>query len=339
VNPVTAPDAPALDFDPARASDLAELLDALPVLVAYVDAAGFNRYANADASRWLRKPVARVRGAHLRELLGEEGYRATQRQIEAALRGEKQEFDRVLLTSDGRIRHAVTSYVPRLRDGRPDGFFVVTVDTTSRVLDEQEHVAATVRSAQLEQLTTEAARVSDDVLQQLYGIGLHLERLQRHPERLAEEAGPVLHALQGTIDGLRSSITGLLLAGGGTSTEGVVNRLVANWTARTGSTASVLVDPAVADLHASDIRPLLTALSQILATAARHGAAPVRVRVGVDEHGQATVEAEGEDWPMAARADFDRMAAAERDDGGRLAVDISHPLVTRVGWQRHPPAS
>lgn len=339
MNPVTAPDAPALDFDPARASDLAELLDALPVLVAYVDAGGFNRYANADAARWLRQPVERVLGAHLRELLGEEAYRAAQSQIEAALQGERQEFDGVLLTADGQIRHAVTAYIPRLRDGRPDGFFVLTADTTSRVLDEQEHVAATVRSAQLEQQTTEAARVSDDVLQQLYGIGLHLERLQRHPERLTEEAASVLQALQGTIDGLRSSITGLLLAGGGTSTEGVVNRLVANWTARTGSTASVFVDPAVCALEAGDIRPLLTALSQILATAARHGVAPVRVHVGVDAHGQARAEAEGEDWPMAARADFDRMAAVERDDGGRLEVDISHPLVTRVGWERHPPSA
>jgi hypothetical protein len=274
---------------------------------------------------------------HLRELLGEEGYRAAQSQIEAALRGERQEFERVLLTADGQIRHAVTAYVPRLRDGCPDGFFVLTTDTTSRVLEEREHTAATVRSAQLEQRSSEAARASDDVLQQLYGIGLHLERLQRHPERFPDEAGPVLESLQTTIDGLRSSITGLLLAGGGSSTEGVVNRLVANWTARTGGTASVFVDPAVSAVEAGDIRPLLTALSQILATAARHGAAPVRVHVGVDAYGQARVEAEGEDWPMAARADFDRMAAVERDDGGRLEVDISHPLVTRVGWERHPP--
>jgi hypothetical protein len=115
-----------------------------------------------------------------------------------------------------------------------------------------------------------------------------------------------------------------------------VNRLVAGWAERTGAAVAVYVDPAVSTLDAHDIRPLLTALSQILATAARHGAAPVRVHVGLDAHGQAKVEAEGEDWPMAARADFGRMAAVERDDGGRLAVDTSHPLVTRVGWERHP---
>lgn len=146
----------------------------------------------------------------------------------------------------------------------------------------------------------------------------------------------MLRSLQDTIDGLRASITGLLLAGGGTSTEGVVNRLVASWAERTGSSAAVFVDPAVTSLGAGEIRPLLTALSQILATAARHGAAPVRVRVGVDHEGRSTVQAEGEDWPASARADFGRLAAVERDDGGRLEVDVTHPVVTRVGWERHP---
>ena len=57
-------------------------------------------------------------------------------------------------------------------------------------------------------------------LQQLYAIGLHLDVLQRHPERLEDEAEPVLSSLQDTITGLRASITGLLLAGDGTSIGG-----------------------------------------------------------------------------------------------------------------------
>jgi PAS domain S-box-containing protein len=321
-------------FDPWSADDLRELIDALPSLVAYVDVAGFNRYANAAAARWLGRPPDQVVGVHLRELLGEEGYRAAQSQLEGAARGERQEFERVLLTADGQVTRAVTTYLPRLRDGLPDGFFVLTCDLTSRVPDESEHLEATVRRAELEQRTSEAAAVSDDVLQQLYAIGLHLDALQRHPERLQYDAEPVLNSLQDTITGLRASITGLLLAGDGSSTEGVVHRLVAGWAERTCTAPAVEVDPSVTALGPAPTRHLLTALSQILATAARHGVGPFRVRVQVGEDGRARVDAEGESWPDAVRADFGRMASAARNDGGVLEIDVTHPAVTRVGWTR-----
>jgi len=321
-------------FDPWSADDLRELLDALPSLVAYMDSAGFNRYVNAAAARWLGKPVDQVVGTHLREMLGEEGYRAAEAQIDAAAQGERQEFERALLTAEGRVTHAVTTYLPRLREGRPDGFFVLTCDVTSRVRDESEHLEATVRRAELEQRTSEAAAVSDDVLQQLYAIGLHLDVLQRHPERWQDvEVEPVLNSLQDTITGLRASITGLLLAGDGSSTEGVVRRLVAGWAERTSTTPAVVVDPSVKELGPEPTRHLLTALSQILATAARHGVGPVRVRVGVGEDGRARVDAEGEDWPTAVRADFGRMASVARSDRGVLEIDVTHPVVTRVGWK------
>ena len=321
-------------FDPWSAEDLRELIDTLPALVAYIDAAGVNRYVNAAAAHWLRRPADQVVGTPLPELLGDEGYRVAQAQVEAAVRGERQEFARVLPTDDGQVTHAVTTYLPRLRDRRPDGFFVLTVDVTSRVREESEHLEATVRRAELEQRTSEAAAVSDDVLQQLYAIGLHLDVLQRHPERLQDEAEPVLASLQDTITGLRASITGLLLAGDGSSTEGVVHRLVAGWAERTSTAPAVVVDPSVSELGPAQTRHLLTALSQILATAARHGVGPFRVRVAVAEDGRAEVDAEGEDWPAAVRADFGRMASLARNDGGVLAIDVTHPVVTRVGWTR-----
>ena len=96
----------------------------------------------------------------------------------------------------------------------------------------------------------------------------------------------------------------------------------------------VVVDVGVDDLGPDLTRDLLTALSQILATAARHGAGPIRVRVVTDSAGHVRVEAEGDDWPHGARADFGRMATMSRDEGGRWEVDVTHPVVTRVGWER-----
>ena len=137
-------------FDPGSRDDLAELLDSLPPMVGFVDGDGYNRYVNAAVARWLRRPADRVVGRHLRDLLGAEGYRVAETQLEAATRGETQEFVRAFLTSDGRVTQALTTYLPRIRDGRPDGFFVLTTDVTARVRAESEHLEATVRSAELE---------------------------------------------------------------------------------------------------------------------------------------------------------------------------------------------
>ena len=54
---------PAGGFDATRAEDLAAVLDALPSLVAYIDSSGVNRYANAAAERWLRRPLDTIVGA------------------------------------------------------------------------------------------------------------------------------------------------------------------------------------------------------------------------------------------------------------------------------------
>jgi PAS domain S-box-containing protein len=319
-------------FDPTRAGDLAEMLDALPSLVACYDRAGINRYCNAAAARWLRRPIETIVGSHVRDLLTEEGYVAVQGRIEAALRGERQEFLRAMPTGTGKVIYALTEYLPRFSDGRPDGFIAMATDVTAQVVAERQHETESVRSAELEQRNVEAARASDDVLQQLYAIGLHLDRLSRHPDLLAEESEPVLASLQATVEQLRGSITKVLLAGEATSTVGVVRRLVSGWSDRTGSFPAVVLEEGVEDLDPETTRHLLTAVSQILATAARHETGPFRIRVARDgDH--ALVVADGEEWPLVARSEFGRMATLVRDDGGTLEVDTTHPVLTRVVWR------
>ena len=114
-------------------------------------------------------------------------------------------------TETGKVAYALTEYLPVQREGRNDGFIAMLTDVTARILAEREHEHESVRSAELEQRNAEAAQASDDVLQQLYAIGLHLDRLSRHPEQLQGKAEPVLISLQETVDRLRASITQVLL--------------------------------------------------------------------------------------------------------------------------------
>jgi PAS domain S-box-containing protein len=322
-------------FDPTRAEDLAAVLDALPSLVAYVDSTGTNRYANAAAERWLRRPRDTIVGSHLRDLLTEEGYLAVEAQLEAALGGEAQVFLRAMPTETGKVTYALTEYLPVRRDGRNDGFIAMLTDVTARIPAEREHEHASVRSAELEQRNAEAVQASDDVLQQLYAIGLHLDRISRHPEQLQGQAQPVLISLQETVDQLRGSITKVLLGGEASSTAGVIRQLVAGWADRTGNHPALVLEDGVDDLSPATTRHLLTAISQILATAARHETGPFRINVAAVD-GHAVVTADGEDWPRVAQSEFGRMSTLVRDDGGSLEVDTTHPVLTRVTWRSAP---
>ena len=323
---------PAGGFDATRAEDLAAVLDALPSLVAYIDSSGVNRYANAAAARWLRRPLDTIVGTHARDLLTEEGYVAVQAPFEAALRGERQEFLRAMPTETGKVVYALTEYVPVLRDGRPDGFISMLTDVTARIEAEREHEHESVRSAELEQRNAEAVQASDDVLQQLYAIGLHLDRLSRHPEQLEGQAAPVLASLQETVDQLRGSITKVLLGGEASSTAGAIRQLVAGWADRTGNYPAVVLEDGVDQLGPATNRHLLTALSQILATAARHETGPFLINVAAVD-GRAVVTADGEEWPHVAQSEFGRMSTLVRDDGGSLEIDTTHPVLTRVTWR------
>ena len=319
-------------FDAGRAEDLSAVLDALPTLVVYIDREGVYRYANAASAHWLRRPVEDVVGVRVRDLLGEEGYRAVAGRIEAAQRGQPQKFVRVLPTADGTISYSLTEYVPRVTDGRPDGFYAVNTDVTGQVLADRASSDLDIRSAELEHRARRALAASDDVLQQLYAVGLHLERLSRHPHRLDDMAEPVLRTLQESITGIRASITAGLL-GGDTSPSEVVRQLVAGWSGRTGADPAVVVDERVDELSPETARQVLTVLSEILGTAARHQAGPFRVEV-LARDGAPLVRVDGEDWPEVARSELRHMSYAEREDGGRLAVDAMHPVLTRVSWSR-----
>lgn len=194
-------------------AELNEVLDALPSLVAFVDSDERNRYVNRAARTWVGRTPEQVLGRSIRELVGAEGYAALLPQVRAAMAGSHRSFERAMVRPDGRVVHTVTEYLPRFRHGRPDGFTVLVTDVSRQVQAELRHAADRRRVEELQDLNRTAAEASDVVLQELFAIGLHLERLRRFPEDAIDVAVPVLDALAATIDRLRTSIKGLLAEG------------------------------------------------------------------------------------------------------------------------------
>ena len=100
-------------------------------MIGYWDRDLHNRFANQAYKTWLGIAPRQIPGRHLREVIGEERYQLNLPYIEAALRGEKQSFERMIPSPDGsHPRHSLAEYIPDLVDGEVQGFYALVSDIT-----------------------------------------------------------------------------------------------------------------------------------------------------------------------------------------------------------------
>jgi PAS domain S-box-containing protein len=164
-------------FDSAE--DIQALLDALPAMAGYWDKNLINQLASAAYIEFFGNSPEEMRGTHIRDLLGPELYERNLTYIEGALAGEKQLFDREIVTPSGEVRHTQASYVPDVVDGEVHGFFVLVTDITERRRIEEEVHRSRTRLADAErvarlgswELDIPANRITcSDGLLEIYGI-------------------------------------------------------------------------------------------------------------------------------------------------------------------------
>jgi two-component system sensor histidine kinase/response regulator len=112
--------------------ELRSVLDILPSMIGYWDKGLKNRFANQAYAVWFGVDPKKMAGMHIREVIGEERYQLNLPYMEAALRGERQQFERSIPTPDGKqTRHSLAEYIPDIVDGEVHGFYVQVSDVTS----------------------------------------------------------------------------------------------------------------------------------------------------------------------------------------------------------------
>jgi len=105
------------------------MADALPVLIAYVDAQVQFRFNNAAFQNWFGAEPSALSGQPLDGFYGPDKYRELRPWIDAALSGQQVTFETTFVLSDGRTISAQVIHVPQVgAGGKAVGFYAVVTD-------------------------------------------------------------------------------------------------------------------------------------------------------------------------------------------------------------------
>lgn len=109
------------------------ITDALPALIAYVDAEQRYRFINKPYEEWFGRPRSEINGQQMSKVLEPKLYEARRQYVELALSGENTTFEIDLSATQKKFRYALANYVPHFGpDGTVLGFFALIQDITER---------------------------------------------------------------------------------------------------------------------------------------------------------------------------------------------------------------
>ncbi|GGC84728.1 hybrid sensor histidine kinase/response regulator [Chelatococcus reniformis] len=119
------------------AAALAEIIDSLPVLIAFIDRDFTYRFANAAYRDWFHRSPEDVVGKSVTDLVGPIGFAERLPAMRRALAGEPTAVELYIPHVDGRSRWGECRLTPRRTEtGEVDGFFLFVVESTKRRLAE-----------------------------------------------------------------------------------------------------------------------------------------------------------------------------------------------------------
>ncbi len=153
-----------------RQRKLRLILDAVPSMMAYWDSSLCCRFANRAYETWFGVQPEALLGKHISELLGPDLFALNRPMLEAALRGERTDFERTVPGRDGVQRHSLAFYVPDVVDGNVVGILVQVTDVTRLKETEQALRREAAEHVRVNGLLKEAAQALQDA-QRLGRIG------------------------------------------------------------------------------------------------------------------------------------------------------------------------
>lgn len=137
-----------------KETQLRLIADALPVLIAYVNADLRYEFANRTLLNWQKKKRHEVIGCHLSEVLGDQNFERIQGNIDQTLAGGDQRYSSVIDYADGVTREVeVVNISHKDENGKVVGFYALVTD-----ISEQKRI-----EAELSRNVEAAARANEEL--------------------------------------------------------------------------------------------------------------------------------------------------------------------------------